>query len=81
VADTPLPKRLRIKAGHQVLILNSPDGYAEAFGPVPDEVEVAVNPDGVFDCVHLFVKEKAQLDRLAPVALESAKPDGLLWVS
>ena len=59
----------------------SPDGYAEALGPLPDEVKVAVNPDCVFDCVHLFVKEKAELDRLAPVALESVKPDGFLWVS
>lgn len=81
MADTPLAKRLRIKPGHRVLILNAPDSYTEALDPLPDEVELSVSPDGAFDCVHLFVKDKAELDRLAPTALESVKRDGLFWVS
>ncbi len=81
MTDIPLPQRLRIKPGHRVLILNAPDGYVEAFGPLPDEVELAVSPNGAFDCVHAFVKEKAELDQIAPIAIESVKPDGLLWIS
>lgn len=81
MADTPLAKRLRIKPGHRVLILNAPDGYAETLGPLPDDVELAISPGGTFDCVHLFVKEKTQLDRIAPTILKSVKPDGLLWIS
>ncbi len=81
MADTPLANRLRIKPGHRVLILNAPDGYVEALGPLPDDVELAISPDGAFDCVHLFVRDRAELDRLAPTALGSVKRDGLFWVS
>ncbi len=69
------------QGGYRVLILNSPDGYAEEFGPLPDEIEVAVTPDRAFDCVHVFVKEKAELDHVAVVALQAVRPDGLLWIS
>lgn len=81
MAGSPLPQRLRIRPGHRVLILNAPEGYVGEFGPLPDGVELAVIPDGTYDCVHLFATDRDELDRLAPIAIESVKPDGLLWAS
>jgi len=65
----------------RVLILNEPEGYMEELGPLPDDIELADVAEGVFDFVHLFVKDSAELERLGAVALEAVKHDGLLWAS
>ena len=44
-------------------------------------VELADQPDEEFDFVHVFAKDLAELEKLAPVAAEAVKRDGLLWVS
>ena len=38
-------------------------------------------PEGNLDFVHVFAKDLAELDKLAPVAAEAVKHDGLFWVS
>ncbi|MCW2912982.1 MAG: hypothetical protein JWN52_1050 [Actinomycetia bacterium] len=42
-SGTPLPKKLGIKAGHRVLLVNPPAGLA--LEPLPPEVEVVVGSD------------------------------------
>ena len=81
MADTALGKKLGIKAGHRMLIMNSPEGYAETLGALPDGVELESNPNGLFDFVQSFVVSKADVDSLAPKALKAIKPGGLLWFS
>jgi hypothetical protein len=81
MAKTSLAKKLRIGAGQQILILNAPPGYLERLAPLPEGSEVFERPGGSFDLVHLFVQNKAQLERLVPGAVEAAGYDGLLWIS
>ena len=38
--DTPLSKKLLIKPGYKLLVLNAPDGYLEMLNPLPDGTEV-----------------------------------------
>ncbi len=75
-----LAKKLRIQPGHRALILNSPAGYMDELGELPEGVSVATEPDGEFDFVQLFVNSRAELERLAPVAIRAVKYDGLLWL-
>jgi hypothetical protein len=65
MADTPLIKKLGIKPKYHVLILNTPGGYREQLGTLPADVELVTStkPAGSFDMVHLFVRNKAELDR------------------
>jgi len=44
---------------------------------------LAERPEGIFDFVHLFVKNSAELQSLGPTpeAIEAVKVDGLLWIS
>ena len=81
MASTKLLKKLRMQPGQRVLILNAPQDYLEELGPLPEGVEVADKPEGVFDFVQVFAKDLAELEELAPVASESVKRDGLFWVS
>lgn len=81
MTEAALAKKLGIKAGHRVLFFNTPAGYVESFAPLPDGVEVAEKPGGEFDVVHLFVRDTAEIDRLALAAIAATKPDGVLWIS
>src|SRR3712207_4629651 len=81
MADTPLIKRLGIKPNRRLLILNAPGDYLAKLAPLPDGTTLAQLPEGTFDFVHLFVQNKAELNRLAPVAIQALEPGGILWIS
>jgi hypothetical protein len=81
MAGAELWKKLRMQPGQRVLILNAPAGYVDGLGELPEGVEVEEQLDGVFDFVQVFAKDLAELERLAPLAAEAVKYDGLLWVS
>jgi hypothetical protein len=76
-----LVKKLLLKPDYRYLLLNAPEGFLAELGELPPGVQLAEKPGGVFDLVQIFVKSKADLDALGEVALESVKPNGLLWVS
>ena len=78
---TPLGKRLRLQPGHRALILNAPDRYRELLGPLPEGIELGETAEGTFDFVHLFVQDRAELERWGPVAVEAVRYDGVLWLS
>lgn len=77
----PLAKKLQIKPGYRVLLLNAPEGYRDKLQPLPEDVVVLESPNGVFDVVHLFVCTKDQVEEHGAVAIEAVKPGGLLWMS
>lgn len=81
MAGTQLLKKLRMLPDQRVLILNAPPGYLDEIGPLPEGVELAEQPEGTFDFVQVFAKDLAELEKLAPVAAEAVKHDGLFWVS
>jgi hypothetical protein len=76
-----LVKKLRIRPGQRILILNAPSGHAESLGELPEGAEVSDVPEGEFDFVHLFVKDSNEFASLGPTAIEAIKYDGLLWIS
>lgn len=81
MADMPLVKKLLIKPGHRVLVLNAPEGFVKMLAPLPDGVTLEQQPNGTYDCVQLFVTAKVDLERDAAKAIKALKPDGLLWIA
>ncbi len=79
MADTSLIKKLGIKPGQKLLILNAPDGYLATLGTLPEGAEVKTNADGTFDLVQIFLYNKADVDRYGPMAIQAVKQGGLLW--
>ena len=65
---TPLAKKLGIKAGASVVLIEAPEGYRSWLAGLPDGV-------------HLFVVSIADLERRLPAARRAMKVDGALWVS
>jgi hypothetical protein len=81
MAETPLTKKLGMKPGQRIAILNAPEGYRDLLGTPPEDVELTTTLEGTFDMVHLFVKEKAELDTYALRVIHAVKPGGLLWIA
>jgi hypothetical protein len=70
VAENALAKKLKLKPGHRAAFIGAPEGYLQALSPLPEGVETADKLSGKFDWVQVFVKNKAEIDRLALRALE-----------
>jgi hypothetical protein len=84
MAETPLIKKLGIKPNQRVVILNAPEGYAEEFIAIlPANVELVTTstPGVYFDVVLQYVRNKAEVEKDTPNAIELVKPGGLLWIS
>jgi hypothetical protein len=77
---TPLAKKLQVKPGHRLALMNAPAGYQERLEPLPDGAELAAAGETGLDYVQLFVRDGAELERLAADAVAAVKPDGLLWI-
>jgi hypothetical protein len=78
---TPLPRKLGIKSGQRLIILNPPEGYESTLGALPDGVEIATELAGIFDFIHFFTMERAELDSRFPELKAELAMDGMLWVS
>ena len=76
----PLAKKLKLKPGQRIVLLNAPAGYAESLAPLPEGVIRAPRLQGQFDWIQLFVKNQAELGRRFPAAAAALKPAGLLWL-
>jgi hypothetical protein len=80
VSETTTSKKLRLQAGQKALLINPPQGYLQALGELPEGVQVTTQPDGSYDFVQLFVKDRSELEQFGPAAFQAVKYDGLLWV-
>lgn len=73
-----LARKLLIKPGNRVALVNPPAGYPERLQPLPDGAELVGLEPGL-DVVQVFAQDKAELRRSTP-ALKSVRDGGLLWV-
>ena len=80
MTSSPLVKKLLIRAGQRLAILNAPEGYSELLGELPAGVKPLDSVQGSLDFVQVFVKTSSEVNTLIPGILKSLKRDGLLWV-
>ncbi len=79
--ESPLARKMKLKPGQRAALVNAPEGYLKELGPLPAGVKVAEQFQGQFDWIQIFVKTKAEADKLTPRAIRALKPDSLLWIS
>jgi hypothetical protein len=78
---TPLAKKLGIKTGFQVKLINAPEHYFSLFTDMP--AGVTINEDSTVkkDFIHLFTKQLDEYTSLLPKLTKELKPAGMIWVS
>ena len=79
MSELTLAKKMKRKPDGNAAILNAPAGYETASFP---ELGPAVHTlSGKFDWVQIFVKNQAELEKLAPKTAKALKADSILWIS
>lgn len=80
-SGTPLVKKLGIKPGFTIAILNPPTDYDQTLGNLPDNVIRVDTPNGPLDFVHFFTKDFSELETEFSNLKAAIKPNGMLWIS
>ena len=76
--ESPLAKKMKLKSGLNASVINAPENYMDEL-----RHDTAISPtlNGKFDWIQIFVRNKAELDVLAPKAVKALKPESMLWIS
>lgn len=79
-SSTPLAKKLGIKAGNKIKLINAPEYYFELFADMPDDVD-HTGSHKLNDLVHFFTKDSKELNKLLPKLKKEIVQNGIIWVS
>ena len=80
-SGTPRTKKLGIKEGSRVLLVNAPKNFASELRPLPANVSFVSRAAKAVDLILLFAKSQTALnDEFAKMAAKIA-PDGTLWIA
>lgn len=81
-SGTPLIKKLGIKQGNSILLVNQPDHYLDLLGSLPDDVTIINDRNtGLADFIHLFVVDEKALHNDFPPLKSKLDKNGMIWVS
>jgi hypothetical protein len=82
-SSTPLPQKLGIEPGMKIAFISAPASYREDLKSVLSQTEVSnsFTPSTKFDFIHLFVRERADLEKQFVQATAHLAKRGMIWVS
>ena len=78
---TPLAKKLGIKTGFDMVLIDAPVYYFDLFTDLPVNLHISTEIKSRHDLIHLFVKDKQQYLTRLPNLKDQIKPNGMIWVS
>lgn len=81
IDETPVSRKLGIKEGRRVLVMDPPVGFVRRLDPLPQGASVATKPVSQMDIVLLFSSSRAVLGELFPRAKHVLAPRGYIWVA
>jgi hypothetical protein len=80
-SGTPLSKKLGIKPGSKVLLVEAPPGHRKLLAPLPEGVEFVPRLSQSTDLVHYFSTKSAHLKKTLPAIRKKMRADAVLWIS
>ena len=81
-SGTPLPKKLGIREGSRVAILNGPGDFTSALGDLPARVSMRARAGSEADVIVLFATKFSKLRAEFSKAMKMMPADaGMLWVA
>ena len=80
-SGAPLPKKLGIKPGITVALVNAPDTFESSLDPLPDGVFIREDLRRKTDLVVLFASRMADIYEQFPQAEHSLNDGGRLWIA
>ena len=80
-SGTPLYKKLGIKSGFNIRLVNQPEYYLSLFKDLPEEINFNTDHLSKKDLIHVFIRSAADYTGTLPSLKNEIKPDGIIWVS
>ncbi|WP_184549149.1 DUF3052 family protein [Mucilaginibacter sp. FT3.2] len=80
-SGTPLAKKLGIKNGAKVMLINAPDYYTQLFTDMPAGVHFIDDADVEKDVIHFFTKQSNEYLTRLPQLIGQITQNGMIWVS
>ena len=80
-SSTPLPKKLGIKEGSRIALVNAPQNFQTELGELPDQVEFVKRPTNLLDIVIFFVLSERELARNFAKLAQKLTPNGMIWIA
>lgn len=80
-SGTPLPKKLGLKEGGTLVLVNAPAGIESFLTPLPDQSKLIAKLSANNDLVVLFCKDAATLRKSLAGVSKKLSADGSLWIS
>lgn len=80
-SGTPLAKKLGIKNGFHISLINTPEYYLRLFTDLPADLYFENKEDTKVDLIHFFTKSKDEYEALLPQLKERIKSNGMIWIS
>ncbi len=78
---TPLAKKLGIKNGFKIRLINEPDYYFKLFTDLPIDIKILTDKKSKKNFIHLFVKTSNDLEKHIHHLKNEIEPDGMIWIS
>jgi hypothetical protein len=80
-SGTPLPKKLGIKPPLTLTAIDAPPEYPSWLGELPEGVRIVAKAGKPLDAVHLFVTQRAVLEKKLAVFRKQLTQTGFVWIS
>ena len=80
-SGTPLVKKLGIKDGFRIGLVDAPKTFLKTLGKLPEKAKVISNLTAPLDIILVFVKAERTLSMKFPILAEKLTANGMLWVA
>jgi len=80
-SSTPLAKKLGIKEGSRIALVNAPKEFQSYLGELPDRVEFVKRPTKLLEIVLFFVVTERALARDFAKLAEKLTTNGMIWIA
>lgn len=80
-SGTPLPKKLGIRPGSAIRLIDAPPGYRALLEPLPEGARFVTRLTETTDLVHVFSSRRAGLAKALRQIRDGMRPDAAIWVS
>jgi hypothetical protein len=80
-SGTPLEKKLGIKEGFKIRIVNQPAYYFELFTEMPENIFILTNKRIKKNLIHYFTKSAKDLHKDIVFMRNEIELDGMIWIS
>ena len=79
-SGTPLAKKIGIKEGSRIALVNAPEDFLSELGELPDNVQFIKGPAKALDIILLFVLTERALARDFAKHAARLTANGMLWI-